>query len=213
MLTDEPGKAADFFQRCLDLQPDSTLMRENLAKACFFAKRYAEALENLKKLTEQGKHRHTAAWVYVITGDSHMALNQPGAARGAYEAATELDPNAAPVWARLSKAAMASGDVAGATAAARRALSLTDRCLEATIVLGYAMLRQGKPQDATVLLAAAAEQHPDDATLRCMLGRCYAAQGQMDRAAACYRQALKSDPSHSLAKSLLALTRGPNRLR
>lgn len=108
---------------------------------------------------------------------------------------------------------MASGDVAAATAAARRALSLTDQCLEATVVLGYAMLRQGKPQDATVLLAAAAEKHPDDATLKCMLGRCYAAQGQMDQAAACYRQALESDPGHPLAKSLLAVMGQPDRLR
>lgn len=213
MLVDEPGKAADFFQRCLDLEPKSILMRENLAKACFFAGRYAEALENLEKLTQHSEYGHTAAWVYVITGDSHMALNRPKAARGAYETAADIDPNAAPVWARLAKADMALGDVAAATAAARRALSLTDQCLEATVVLGYAMLRQGKPQDATVLLAAAAEKHPDDATLKCMLGRSYAAQGQMDQAAACYRQALESDPGHPLAKSLLAVMGQPNRLR
>jgi len=97
-----------------------------------------------------------------------------------------------------------AGDDARAAEAARQALALEKQSLEATVVLGYALLRQGQLSEATALLAAAAERNPDDAMLGCMLGRCYAAQGQSDRAADCYRRVLRSDPEHRLARALLA---------
>ncbi len=187
MLVKELAKAAGFFQRCLDMDPESILLREKLAKARFFAGQYSEALGDLSRLSKHPRYRDQALWVHMMTGDSHMALGRPGPAGVAYRAAVRLDPDAAPAWTRL---------------AARRALALSRDFLEATIVLGYAMLREGNPAQAEAVLAAAAEKYPNDATIRCLLGRCYAALGQKERAAACYEQALKCDPEHQLARSL-----------
>lgn len=210
MRADEPDKAAVLFRRCLDLHPESVQMQEGLAKARFFARQYAQALEALAELSARPEYQGKKAWVYVMIGDSHMALGRPGPAGTAYEIAAGLTPDAAPVWVRLAKAALALGEAPAAGAAARRALALEASSLEATIVLGYAMLRQGHVHEATELLAGAAEKHPDDATLQCTLGRCYAAVGQTSRAVACYQQALKSDPAHPLASSLLAAAKEPN---
>jgi protein O-GlcNAc transferase len=204
MMEGKPAKAVDLFQRYLDLQPDSVVIRENLAKAQFFAGRYADALDVLEKLARDPRYRDRAGWLYVMIGDSHMALGRPDPARSAYETAAVLQPEASPVWVRLAKAAVAMDNCPRAIAAARQALAMTDRCLEATAVLGYAMLRQGQIDQATALLASAARENPGDATIQCMLGRCYWALGQKQRAVSCYKRALECDPDSRLARRLLA---------
>jgi len=202
MLVKEPAKAARFFQRCLDMDPENILLREKLAKARFFAGQYSEALGDLSRLSKHPLYQDKALWVHMMIGDSYMALGRLGPAAAAYKAAVELDPDAAPAWTRLAKCSMALGDSAEAVVAARRALSLSRDSLEATIVLGYATLREGNPAEAEAVLSAAAKKHPGNATVRCLLGRCYAALGEKERAVACYKQALKCDPEHQLARSL-----------
>ena len=154
-----------------------------------------------------------------MTGDSYMALNRPGEAKVAYESAIEIEPSDSKIWLSLTKACVASGDGRRGIVAGLRAMELTDNRtgpqsdsdkIEISVVTACAMLIEKRPTDAMRVLATSAREHPNNPMLWCMLGRCYSAQGQSDRAAACYMAALRSDPKHKLAKTLLTSTVGNN---
>lgn len=245
MLTGAYEKAAEFFQQYLDMKSASDadesakVIRESLAKAHFFAARaaladdspregkrhYRKALKQLQTLasglSDDSSSASRSSWVYIMTGDSYMALNRPRKAKDAYEEAVKIEPADWPIWLSLAKAAVADGDWRRGVIAGFRALELNDESqaaegsdpdkgrLEASIVVAYALLMDGKAEEAMRVLAQSARRHPNNPTLWCMLGRCYSARGQDDRAAACYMAALRSDPKHSLARSLLAKREGP----
>ena len=75
---------------------------------------------------------------------------------------------------------------------------------EAVLLLGSALLRRGKAQEANEALTAAVRMHPNDATLRCLLGRSYDVVGQPDQAKECYKAALKIDENNVIARQLLS---------
>jgi len=204
MLVEEPGKAVDYYHRCLDMQSENLSAREGLAKAYFFAGKHAEALGVLKSLAGQTRYAGKACWVYLITGDCHMALNQPRQAQVAYEQAGRIEPGEPAIWVAQAKAALAAGDVARARIAARRALTLKPAGRDAQVVLAYALLAEGKPAEAAGLLKASPAEAAGDPTVLCVLGRCYASMGRKDQAVSCYLRALRSNPEDPLAKRLLA---------
>jgi tetratricopeptide (TPR) repeat protein len=209
MLLREPEKAAGFYQGYLDLSPRNLSAREGLAKALFFAGKYAGSLGSLTQLSQDPQYRDKASWVYIMTGDCHMALNRPREARSAYQTATQIDPEDARVWVCLAQAAAATGDADWAMMAARRATALDPDYPGAKLVLAYALMMDGQPARAAKILAAQAKKKPKDTTVLCMLGRCYASMGRRDEAVSCYVKALRSDPQHRLAKRLLAASGPP----
>jgi len=234
MLNHSPEKAADFFQRCLDQEPNSLAVRESLAKAEFFSHHYADALSHLRIIdqqiqkmqasrqdnsgTHQSFHREKKSWVYLMMGDCYMAMNQPWRARRSYEKACQIDPEDWRVWVSLAKSNVAIGPdyLQDAIISARRALGLNSQSIEAAVILIDALLQQWNSvnrshpgsicQDAMKVIVPLMQKHPNDPILWCMLGRCYAAGGFPRKAAACYSSALRIDPNNPLAKSLLGNT-------
>ena len=204
MLANRPAQAVEYFQRCLDAQPDSLLVRESLAKARYFARQYRPAVEDLAILARSDGYRDRAAWVYIMTGDCYMALDMPRDARAAYETASGLDPADARIWTSLARAALSAQDPVRAASSARRALSLDARSSQALAVLGYALLRQDKADQALQELSSAGQQVPATATLQCIQGRCLEKLGRHAEAMDCYVLALKTEPASGLAKALLA---------
>jgi len=212
LLVDQPGRAGEFFRRCLDVAPEALGAREGLAKASFFARQYAQALAALKELSADEDYKEKVSWVYIMSGHCQMALNRPRQAWESYRVASQIDPAEANIWTCLAKAGLAAGDARAAEQAARRALALTADDADATVALAYAMLAQGRGADAAEMLTRAARTHREDPVVLCVLGRCYEAVGRKADAAKCYVQALRADPEHELAKKLLA-SAGIERLR
>jgi cytochrome c-type biogenesis protein CcmH/NrfG len=231
MLTGNYAKAADFFQQYLDMkqsndpQKSQRSIRESLAKAHFFAGNYRQTIESLKVISDSQTSESSdssvsqSCWVHIMLGDSYMALNRPREAKVAYESAVKIEPSDSKAWLSLTKACVACGDGRRGIVAGLRALELTDNHIDSkdaadrmdiSIATACAMLIEKRPTDAMRVLATSAKEHPNDPMLWCMLGRCYSAQGQSDRAAACYMAALRSDPKHKLAKTLLTSTSGSN---
>jgi superkiller protein 3 len=204
MLNRKPDLAAEYYQRCLDADPKADAAREELARALLMAQRYEEALRVLTALAEEPRHRESSAWVYLLTGRCAMALRRPDQALEAYQTATRIDPQDAAAWTGQAKAALAIHDAPGAELAARRALARGGDSLEAGTVLAYALLQRGKAKAALGVLERTASENPDDATIRCMIGRCHEVLGQAERAVACYLAVLREDPENALAKQLLA---------
>jgi len=203
MLVNDPAKAVEYFRRCNDIQPDSLQMHESLAKALFFAGQYQEAIETLTALAEDKRYQEKVSWVYVMLGDALTATGHAGLARNQYETASRIDPDDPMIWASMAKASMLLKDDPRAILAARQALSLSNDCVDAALVLGYVLLRGDRPGEAIELLRPVADKHPDVPALWCTLGRCYAAQGHTDQAVVCYRQAVKTSPEDRLARYLL----------
>ena len=197
------AQPAHCVQHCLDGDPKNLTVREELAKAHFLAGNYTDALAVLEKLAAHPLYRDKVAWVRIMMGNSYLALKRPRQARDAYRTATVIEPKEPRAWSSLAKAAMALGDLNGTVQAARRALDLGGECLEATTLLGYALLRQGRAAEARQVLAGAVASHPKDPVLLCTLGRCYEALGRNDQAVACYENVLQSHPDHALAKALV----------
>jgi len=202
MMRSEYGKAAEYYQHASDLDQDNVRYAESLAKAQFFSKDFVHALEGLNRLARREDYK-PAAWVFTMLGDCHMALGQTGLAREAYYRATELSPAEAGLWENLAKAALSLHDLPRSIIAARQALTLEAGRLDAMLLLGYAMLKDGQIAQSVSHLKRAVAVHPESAELRCVLGRAYAAAGDEDLARRCYAEALRIDPDNALAKRLL----------
>jgi cytochrome c-type biogenesis protein CcmH/NrfG len=210
----------------LILAGEVAMLTGNYAKAAdFFQQYHRQTIESLKVISDSQTSESSdssvsqSCWVHIMLGDSYMALNRPREAKVAYESAVKIEPSDSKAWLSLTKACVACGDGRRGIVAGLRALELTDNHIDSkdaadrmdiSIATACAMLIEKRPTDAMRVLATSAKEHPNDPMLWCMLGRCYSAQGQSDRAAACYMAALRSDPKHKLAKTLLTSTSGSN---
>ena len=203
MMQNDYAKAAERYQQACDLDTANLAYLESLAKTQFFAGRYEEAAENLKMLLASADCT-PGTWVYTMLGDCDMAMDRPRQAQDAYYKATEASPESAGAWVNLAKPALLLKDWARAILAARRALALDPTMLDATLLLGYALLLDGQADGSLSVLAEAGKQHPDSAELQCLLGRAHAAAGNAAEAMRCYAAALRITPDHPVAKELLA---------
>jgi tetratricopeptide (TPR) repeat protein len=69
--------------------------------------------------------------------------------------------------------------------------------------LGVCYLETQRPSDAMEAFSRAVHAAPGDAQAHYLLGHACGGLGQLDRAAACYRQALELDPHHAKAEEFL----------
>ena len=202
MMSKQYDKAADYYRQASDLDYKNIAYQQSLAKSQFYAGRYKEAAEMLKDLTAK-KSFKASAWVHAMQGDCYMAMAKFYEARDAYWKASDLSGSAPGIWTKLGKVSLALNDMPRAILSARHALQLDADNLEAVLVLGYALLRDGQMHRAISLLTQASAQHSDSSTLRCLLGRSYAASGDEAKANRCYAMALQLNPKDTLAKELL----------
>lgn len=203
MMQGEHESAARYYEHARDLDYDNVLYHEALARAWFFAEQHREALSCLTELTER-KDYDPPAWVYTMLGDCNIALGRPYHARDAYLQATSLTPEDPGAWTNVAKAALILGDEDRAILSSRHALGLDPGRLDATLTLGYALLRSGQEVRAVRVLSEARSKHPQSATLLCLLGRAYSRLGHHEQARACYDVALRLEPDDPLARELAA---------
>lgn len=202
MMREEYGKAAGYYQQAHDLDYKNLRYQEALGRSEFLAGKFAEAVEILTKLTKT-KDYTAAAWIYTMLGDCFMAAGRLQEARDSYRIASELRPSAPAVWMSLAGSAMKMDDISAAILSARQALFLEADHLDAMLLLGYALLRDGRFGEAIGTLKRANTVHPHNATLQCVLGRAHAAAGDDAQAVRYYLAALRLEPDSQLARELL----------
>jgi len=195
--------AARYYQQACDFAPKNHRYAEELARSQFLCRDYAEAAATIKNL-RLSKDYAPQPWLLAMLGDCCLATGKTADARDAFLAAGEIDPSSALVWANVAKAALALGDVPRAVLSARRALSIDSECLEAQLLLGYALLRNSQAVQALAVLKQTVAAHPDNGMALCLLGRAHAAAGDAPKARQCYGDALRHEPGNELAKELLA---------
>lgn len=208
MMQEDYPRAARFYQQACDLDPKNRRYREALAACEFHSGHWAAALEALENLGESDGYT-VPVWVHTMIGDCLMAVGRAYEARDAYFAASELRPADAGVWTNLAKAALAIDDTPRAILSSGHALKLDPGRLDASLLLGYALLKDAQHRRAVAVLTQAARSHPRSGTLRCLLGRAYEVEGDGAEAVRWYAAALRVEPENQLAKELLA--KRPNR--
>lgn len=95
-----------------------------------------------------------------------MERGRPDIAHGAARAAVDLRPDDAEALALLAKLSQAGSLFAEAETAARRAVALDPGAALPRSILGQALFRQGRPDEAREALAEACRLAPDDAEAR-----------------------------------------------
>ena len=201
-MTEDYDRAVENHARACDLDPQNVRYAEMLGRAQHKAGRHAEAVDTLTEMIGR-REQKVATWVYLMLGDSYLALGKAHQAFDAYFSASEQAPEDRGVWVALSRGALAMNDPERSALAARRALQLAPADPDAALLLGYALLREDKAREAVGTLKEAAAAHPRNSTIRCLLGRAYAATGNEAEAIRCYTAALRVDPESVLARHLL----------
>ena len=182
---------------------DNSHWQEELARALFAGGRYAEASKAIEARTTI-KDSQSPAWVYAMLGDCYTAASRMHRAKAAYAKALAIKPKNPELMVKAAQACLAVGQTDQAGVIARQALKIAPGGLEATLVLGYSLYRDKKPEKAQQILGPAVMLHPRSVTLLCLLGRCHAASGDNNQARECYRAAVDVDPDCEVARKLFA---------
>lgn len=205
MMDRDYAKAAFHYRHAVDLDTENLLYRQSLGEAQFLARNYVEAADIFEDLLANPKYVATSA-THCRLGECQLAIGKALLARDQFYKATELSPELPGVWMGLSKAALAAGDTPRSLLAAQKALRLVPGDHDATLLLGYALLKDNQAQRAIDLLVKAAGDHPQSCIIQCVLGRAYSMLNQKAMAAECYTEAFRIDPQNQLARELAALT-------
>jgi len=203
MLVGRPDRASGHYRHARRLDPTDSEILEKLARSLFFTGEYKRAAMYLTDLVGHEPYEQ-CVWAYMMLGDACLALGRNTQAKAAYQRVTELAGDQPKGWVNLATASLACNDLPRAVLSARRALRLDSGSAEAGAVLGYALLAQGKSQEARRILTEAAERHPNDPMLQCLLGRSYSAMGRTDEALTYYRATLKLDPDNLVAREMVS---------
>jgi tetratricopeptide (TPR) repeat protein len=114
-------------------------------------------------------------------------------------------PNEAPVQFHLGNTLYDLGQIDGAIAAYRKAVSIDDQLLGAYVNLGSALDESGKLEDALAAYETALTIDDSDARLLCNIGGVYFQKRRIDRALENFQRALEADPQSQLAHYNLAI--------
>lgn len=207
MMNQEYDRAVEHYQQARDLDHKNLRYAEALGRAQYAAGRFEETLETLGELLDREGYKPLTA-VHMMIGDAYLATDKPSQAFNAYFSATEQAPRTPAVWTAVARAALAMKDNPRAVLAARKALQLSVGELEAGLLLGYALLRDGQADEAVRTLTLTIAGHPESPMAHCLLGRARAAAGDRAEAVRCYNRALQLDPGHRVARELLAAAGG-----
>lgn len=203
MMTKDYAWATEYYRQACDLDGTNPGYRMGLVRAECLAGQYEDALTTLEALAKTQAYG-ASAWVYAMKGDCLLELNRAPDARRAYREATKLEPYTAGLWVKLARSDMAAAMPAEAVADASQALVVDPNSLDATMVHGYALLRNGEAPRAVAAMTAASAVHPESATVWCLLGRAHQAAGDAGKALGSYQKAGRLEPGNPVVKELIA---------
>ena len=202
MILKQYPKASGFFQQACDADMRNRRYPEMLARSQFLARKYRQAVDTLEAALTKKDYK-PASGVYVILGDSYLALREVNRAARAYRQACQFGSGNPQSWIKLARAELMQRRGTSAIHAATQARRLAPMDLEAALIFAYAMIRDDQANPAILALEVARSAHADDPTLICLLGEAYAAKGQTGRARELFAQAVQTSPRDELARRLL----------
>jgi tetratricopeptide (TPR) repeat protein len=139
-------------------------------------------------------------------GSEALRRRDFAAALGHLARAEQIAPGRVETLINLALARMNAGDLGGAEEAARRAVALRDGSALAHLVLGDALLRARRFDEAAASYQATLERDPGQPRARSGLGIALSQAGRHEAAVAALTAALGEDPGNVAARTALAFS-------
>lgn len=199
-----PKGAVVLYKTSLERFPDDPGTRFALAKAYLLIGKPDQAENELRKIANRPD---TPVDLHLILGRVKLARRQPEQAREAFLVHLAAFPDSAATWEGIGLASIQAGELAKATGAFERALSLDPGLPEARCALTEILLRQHALDQAASQLDALFAHHPDHQAGMHLLARLHIAREDIPAAAAAYTAITAKYPKDIQARSQDALIR------
>lgn len=194
--------AIETLKQAVMLAANDETIREQLARAYYSARMLPEATECFERLTKSEKLGKRAD-LFALLGECYLSSDRTRDARGAFESATELQPQNVGYLLSLAKTSLEAGDLRRADIAVRKALALQPADAQANLLLGYVRMEQNKVPEALAAFRRSALSDQTDTMAICMVGVALEKLDRRDEAAREYARALSIKPDDELARRLL----------
>jgi protein O-mannosyl-transferase len=176
------------WRRVLEIDPNSSFARYNLARYIARRGRYQEAInhyrEALRVQPNDPDTHNNLGLVLALTGEYETSLAE-------FRRAIEIDPRYAKGYFNLGRVLARRGDLDEAADNLGKALQLSPSQAEIRLALSSVLARQGRMEEAEAQLEAVVRLKPDSADAHATLARWLASQGKKDAAARHYQEALR----------------------
>jgi len=193
------------YQRILEVDPQQPDALTFLAMVSMHRGRADAAVEMIRKAISIEPRN---ADRYNNLGNVLLATERIDDALGAYRKALELAPAHADAWNNLGIIYKAQRRLDDAAQAYERAIDADPQHVEAYNNRGNLSMAQGDKRKAVHYYAKALALRPHDSDAQKFSAMAYASLGELDAAAAIYREWLQREPDHPGVKHLLAACTG-----
>jgi tetratricopeptide (TPR) repeat protein len=190
------------YRKAIELDPNLTRARFNLAIALAGQRRLAEAEEVYRAVIARDPAYH-GAWLNL--GNVLLDQNKADDAIAAYRHALAADPDDATLHCNLGSALRGQRQFEDAISHFRRATRLAPDSVAAFRSLGLALYEAGRPHDAVQAYRQASVVDPGDAVNLSDLGACLFELRQFDEAIAACELAVALDPDYAPAHTNLGI--------
>lgn len=222
LLAEDESVAIKHFRKAVELEPDLVPARLALADAALKLGRLAEAEEAVREAVRLAPDQPEALCMMAqVELKKPTSANALPAIRQILEKAVHLKPDYRDAHYYLGLTCLRLGDAKGAAAALEQAIALNpQQQLPARLNLARAYRQLGNRREAEEQikqtqplmefslalseLQARLRWHPRDPDLHCRVGKLYLSMGEKQAAQRAFLKALRFDPQHRAAKSLLA---------
>jgi len=202
-MLNRPEVAADCFRKVLELQPQATETRLNLAHALLQLGQWEAAAEHCTRVTSVDP-RLVAAWA--MLGRSHAERGQHAAAADAFRQALELQPDSPQALAGRGLALYQLDRWEESLEYFRRALRINPRLARVHFGLGSSLLKMRNLQEALHHQQEAARLEPGYAEAHLGVGVVLSMMGRQRESVAHIRKAIELQPKFTPAYITLAAT-------
>jgi Tfp pilus assembly protein PilF len=193
-LTGDNNAAVKWYGRAKSAMPDNPLATERYGFALLKAQRYTEAGGVLRTLlTEQESGRQTDA-IRRAVALCDLQTGREEEARSALIDYTRRHPSDIDALVLLAKAAVATGDLMTASRCVYEALRAEPGNPEVWFVASLVKWKRGDLPGAVQSLEDVLAANGKDVEARCLLAEILRASGEVEKAHACFEQALHIDP-------------------
>lgn len=187
----EQDVAWSLYRRALELEPDNPATLHQVGTAQARAGNWLEAVNCFSRLAELRPED------WKVLSDLGSLLRRAGRAheaREALERALALDPDNPHISNNLAAACLSLGQWDRSRDLLGRVVTLMPDWIGARLNLGYALLAQGRPAEATLEFIEAVERDEGDPAALGHLGRAFYLQGNLEAAAEVFDRELALSP-------------------
>ena len=197
----DPATAIRDLRAVLAEDPGLLVARRSLAVAYTSARRYDQAIAELRRLEKEGV---LTAEDGVVLGDNLRFAGRLDEATAVLERTARENPRFAQPWLSLAEVHVKKDELDQAAAAYRHVLEMAPDHVEALRGLGDLAFLREKPDEAAPRYARILEIDPADAGAMTKLGVLRMRSGRPDEATALFRRAIERDPTNGEALLYLA---------